>query len=349
MPGWSQRLQRAWTARGPLAAALLPLALVYGVLSAVRRISYRLGWLRVERLSVPVIVVGNLVAGGAGKTPTVLALVELLRRHRYTPGIVSRGYGGAVAGVLEVEPDTPATLCGDEPLLLRRRSAAPVHVGRDRVAAARALLHRHREVDIVVSDDGLQHFRLARDVEVLVFDERGAGNGWLLPAGALRAALPRVAPARSLVLYNAPQPTTPLPGHLARGRLSGAVALRDWWRGEPVRPDLLEGLRGRAVIAAAGMARPERFFAALRAIGVDVVPLALPDHFDYATLPWPESTTDVIVTEKDAVKLDPARIGAARVWVAALDFVPAPGFEAELLRLLAGLSATASAHGNSTA
>jgi tetraacyldisaccharide 4'-kinase len=213
---WTQGLQRAWLARAWPAWGWLPVAVVFGALVALRRLAFRTGLLRSIRLGVPVVVVGNLVAGGAGKTPTVLAIVAWLRARGHTPGIVSRGHGRLDGGVLDVQRTTPASACGDEPLLLRLRSGAPVCVGRDRVAAGQALRRLHPQVDVIVSDDGLQHLRLARDVQVIVFDERGAGNGWLLPAGPLREPLPVEVPPRSLVLYNAARPSTALPGWTAR-------------------------------------------------------------------------------------------------------------------------------------
>ena len=334
MPRGSARLQRLWLTRGLGAHLLRPLAGVHGAIAGLRRWLYRAGWLRIERLPVPVIVVGNLVVGGAGKTPAVLALVALLRDRGWRPAIVSRGYGGSAGGAQEVHPETPARLCGDEPLLLRRRSGVPVFVGRDRVAAARTLLQEHPDTSVLVSDDGLQHRRLGRDVQVLVFDERGVGNGFLLPAGPLREALPRAVPPHSVVLYNAARATTPLPGWLAERRLGGAVALAAWWHGEPAGPEALAALRGRTIVAAAGLARPDRFFSMLRDLGLQIDPLTLPDHYDYAVLPWPAGTADVVVTEKDAVKLDPARTSSTQVWVVALDFVPPPGFDAEVLRML---------------
>ena len=193
---FAQKLQEAWLWRGPLARALLPLSWLYGAVVALRRGLFRTGLLRATRLPVPVVVVGNLIAGGAGKTPTTLALVSLLREQGWTPGIVSRGHGREGAGLYEVTRDSSALHSGDEPLLLHLRSGAPMVVGADRVAAARTLLQRHPEVDLLLSDDGLQHLRLARDVEVIVFDERGAGNGWLLPAGPLREPVPAAAPPR---------------------------------------------------------------------------------------------------------------------------------------------------------
>lgn len=328
------RLQRAWLHRGALATALLPLSWLFAALTALRRTLYRLGLLRSEHLDVPVIVVGNLIAGGAGKTPTTLALIALLCHHGWRPGVVSRGHGRSSTGILQVQPDTPATDSGDEPLLLRLRGGVPVCVGEDRVAAARALRLLHPEIDIVVCDDGLQHLRLARDAQVLVFDERGAGNGWRLPAGPLRDPMPPDVPPRSIVLYNAAAPSTPLPGHLAQRSLAGAVSLQGWWRGEAAQPAVLEALRGRPVLAAAGLAQPARFFAMLGAQGLTIVEHPLPDHHPFAELAWPEGTTDVVITEKDAVKIRPERAGAVRIWVAALDFALPAAFEQQLLALL---------------
>jgi tetraacyldisaccharide 4'-kinase len=332
----ARRIEAAWGRRGALAWLLYPLSLVYRFVLALRQAAARVaGWPAVQHLPVPVIVVGNLVAGGAGKTPTVLAVVELLRRAGWTPGIVSRGYGRDGSAILEVQPDTPARSCGDEPLLLRLRARAPVVVGRDRPAAARALLAAHPQVDIVVSDDGLQHRRLARDAQLIVFDERGAGNGWLLPAGPLREPLARQVPARSVVLYNAARTTTAWPGEAAIRSLRGTALLAAWRAGEAATEANLAALRGQRVLAAAGIARPQRFFAMLREQGLAIDELALPDHFGFEPLPWPAQTADVIVTEKDAVKLarDTAP-GGTRVWVATLDFRLAPATEAALLALL---------------
>ncbi len=320
--------------RGPLAVALLPLSGLFIVLTAIRHALYRNGVLRAQRLDVAAVVVGNLIAGGAGKTPTTLALLALLRRHGWRPGVVSRGHGRSTTGIVRVEADTPATQCGDEPLLLRLRGGVPVFVGEDRVAAARALRQAHPETDIVVCDDGLQHLRLARDAQVLVFDERGVGNGWRLPAGPLRDPLPARVPPRSLVLYNAAAPSTPLPGHLARRSLAGAVSLDGWWRGEAPAAATLETLRGRPVLAAAGLAQPGRFFTMLREQGLSIVEHPLPDHHAYADLHWPDGTTDVVLTEKDAVKIRPERARPVRVWVAALDFALPAAFEQQLLALL---------------
>ena len=327
-------LMRAWEERGLASTALLPLAWAYGAVTAIRRGLYRHGGLASTRLPVPVVVVGNLVAGGAGKTPAVLAVVTLLERHGWHPGVVSRGYGRTGDAVLAVQPNSDAAEAGDEPLLLRRRAGVPVFVGRHRVAAAQALLLAHPEVDIVVADDGLQHLAMQRDVQIIVFDERGAGNGRLLPAGPLRERPGLPTDARTLVLYNAEAATTPLPGYTSTRRLAGIVSLAGWWRGEAATQAALQGLCGRPVAAASALARPGRFFAMLSAAGVRGPTYTLPDHDAYATLPWPSDCADVIVTEKDAVKLRPERPMSADVWVATLDFAPEPAFEAALLRAL---------------
>ena len=327
-------LEHSWEERGALSTALLPASWGFAVAAGLRRRLFASGVCERSRLPVPVVVVGNVLVGGAGKTPTVLAIVALLARSGRSPGVVSRGYGRSGGDVVLVDPDAGADRVGDEPLLLRRRAGVPVAVGTDRVAAARALLRAHPEVDIVVSDDGLQHLALERDVEVLVFDERGVGNGRLLPAGPLRERVPARLGPRQLVVYNADAATTPLPGHVARRQLAGVAPLAGWWRGEPAERAALAALRGRTIVAVAGIARPERFFAMLRASGLDIVELPLADHADFAVLPWPAGSGDVIVTEKDAVKLPPERALGAQVWVARLDFAPDAAFDAALLALL---------------
>lgn len=350
-------MHRTWSGRGPLSTLLLPIAWGFEAGTAVRRRLYGRGLRDIARLPVPVIVVGNLIVGGAGKTPTVIALVEMLRQRGYTPGIVSRGYGRFDDEIVAVNPDASADRVGDEPLLLRRRTGASVVVGADRVAAGHALLSLDPAVDVVVSDDGLQHLGLDRDVEVLVFDERGAGNGRLLPAGPMRERLPATTSARQIVLYNAPAPTTALPGFIARRSLAGVVPLADWWSGIEPAPDSLAGLRDQDVVAVAGLAQPERFFTMLRDRGLRLRELPLTDHADFATLPWPTNASDVIVTEKDAVKLPPSRRMGTRVWVARLDFSPEPAFDAAVAALLpppTSLSATeptlaAPSHGNTSA
>jgi tetraacyldisaccharide 4'-kinase len=345
------RLQRNWAGRGLRARMLLPLSWLYASIVRVRTLLYRTGMLAQHKLPVPVVIVGNLIAGGAGKTPAVRAVVDILRARGRRPGIVSRGYGGHADAIVEVRPDSDPRLVGDEPLLLRLRSDVPVLVGRHRAAAARELLRLHPQVDVIVSDDGLQHLALARDVSIVVFDERGTGNGWLLPAGPLREPMPSAFGPTTLVLYNAPRATTPLSGFMSTRSLHGAIELERWWQGEPAQPQTLSTLRGRRLVAAAGVAQPQRFFDMLRSLGLDIDVLPLPDHHDYDTLPWPAATRDVVVTEKDAVKLRPERVAPTRLWVVALDFRPEPGFAERLSTLLppALFTTPESAHGHSNA
>lgn len=329
-PTLADRLQGEWLTGGPLSAALLPLSGLYRSLLALRTLAYRLGWKRTETLPVPVIVVGNWIVGGAGKTPTTLALLELLRARGLKAGVISRGYGRDGDGVHLVTRASTAREAGDEPLLIHLRGRVPVAVGRDRVAAARALLLDHPDLDLLVSDDGLQHWRLPRAFSVLVFDERGLGNGRVLPAGPLRQP-PALLAADQLVVYNAPRPSTALPGFVAARGLKGAVSLAGWWAGDPATTDTLLTLRNRpGLLAAAGIARPQRFFDMLAAQGLHVDTLALPDHADFSALPWDADVAGVVLTEKDAVKLPPERVGKTPVWVVTLDFSLGAGFEAAL-------------------
>lgn len=338
---WRDWLNRQW-AHPTLAGSLLlrPLAWAYGALVAARQAFYDSGLRQASRLPVPVVVVGNLVVGGAGKTPTVIALVDWLHAAGWTPGVVSRGYGRQTGAVQVLTLRDLAESVGDEPLLILRRSAVPVAVGADRVAAAQALLSARPELNILVADDGLQHLRLSRDVAVVVVDARGVGNGRCLPAGPLRAPFPLAPPANGLVLYSHGESSLSWPGHIGTRRLAGVLRWADWLSGARPPLDSWAALRGRPVVAAAGLARPEAFFAMLRAQGLQIQPCPLPDHHDFATLPWPVDSADVVVTEKDAVKLKPERFGASRVWVAPLDFQLPESFCQALAERLPGLPPT---------
>ena len=274
-----------------------------------------------QPVPVPVVVVGNLVAGGAGKTPTVIALVHALQNAGWQPGIVSRGHGRVGALPMEVHSDSSPRDSGDEPLLLQRRTQVPVFVGVRRVDAARALCAAYPRVNVLVSDDGLQHHALPRVAELLVFDERGAGNGLLLPAGPLRQPMPTALRQGQWLLYNAPKPSTPLPGPLAMRGLSSAWPLTSWLNNVSTDAVPLTALRGQRRWAAAGIASPARFFDMLKGAGLNVECLPLPDHHDYnqGPLPWPAGA-EVLVTEKDAVKLASLPHTPSGVWVLPLDF-----------------------------
>jgi len=332
-------LQRAWLRRGPLAWALWPVACVMGAVVALRRLASARGWLHADKLPVPVLVVGNRIVGGAGKTPATIAILQHLQARGLRPGVLSRGYGVAIdpAHPRLLDRDSVIALSardtGDEPWLIFRRTGVPIMVGPKRAVGGRALLQAHPDIDILVCDDGLQHLALQRDIEVVVFDERGAGNGWLLPAGPLREPLDTAAgpgvSSSPLVLYNAARPSTPLPGHVGVRALGDLRALSDWWAGTQTTsapsPQATQG-----AWALAGIAHPDRFFEALCAQGWQLHTCPLPDHHGFATLPWPNEVRDLIVTEKDAVKLDPQRLALerphTRVWVSVLDFRPEPAF-----------------------
>jgi tetraacyldisaccharide 4'-kinase len=306
-------LTRAWSRRGPLACALWPLSIVFRALSGVRRLLYRRGWLHSTRLGVPVIVVGNIFIGGTGKTPLTIWLVAALQQAGFHPGVISRGHGSADTGHADhgprlVMPTSTAQQVGDEPLLIAQRSRCPVMVGRDRVAAGKALLEQHPEIDIVISDDGLQHYALQRDIEIVLFDARATGNGWLLPAGPLREAGNR---RRDFTVLNAPQLTPGLVARVAgpdpdsaviQMQLVGEFAERLSDRSELIGLPLLAQSSQR-IVAAAGIGNPGRFFALLKAQGLQFAELPLPDHHAFLDRPFAAIDADVIlITEKDAVK-----------------------------------------------
>ncbi len=296
---------RAWLRRGWLASLLWPLSLLFRLLVGVRRSLYRLGWLSSTKLAVPVIVVGNIFIGGTGKTPLTIWLVEALRSAGYSPGVLSRGYGGKDSGKAfsphQVAADSSPEIVGDEPLLIAQRAQCPVMVGRDRVAAGKALLAAHPDVNIIISDDGLQHYALHRQVELVLFDGRGVGNGWMLPAGPLREAVTRHCDFTLLNAVNpAPQLLRSLPGNVIEMQLIGDVAERLSNRDQRIALRELPGVR---MSAAAGIGNPERFFNMLRTAGLVFDAMPLPDHYDFSDNPFAGCDADIIlITEKDAVK-----------------------------------------------
>jgi tetraacyldisaccharide 4'-kinase len=315
-------LQRAWLHRGALAWSLLPFSFLYGLLAGLRQALFRRGILRAERLPVPVIVIGNVVAGGAGKTPLVIAVVEHLLGRGLRVGVVSRGYGREGADCAEVTAGSDPRLVGDEPLLVATRCAVPVVVAADRPLAARTLLAAHPAVQVLVSDDGLQHHALGRDIEIVVFDDRGVGNGWLLPAGPLREAWPRPA---DLVVRSAG--AAGIQGFRIDRRLGSEARSGDGTR----RP--LQSFAGMACTAVAGIARPDAFFDMLRAAGITLAQaIPLPDHHDFTTaMPPVGAGMPLLCTEKDAVKLWRSH---ARAWAVPLDVSLAPQFWSALDALL---------------
>lgn len=301
---------KAWAQRGWLAWLLLPFAMLFFCLLVVRRAGYRLGFFKTWQPPVPVIVVGNIFVGGTGKTPLVIWLISALRARGFAPGVISRGYGGKASTVMEVGAEMAASDCGDEPLLIAQKSSVPVFIGRDRVAAARALLAAHPGVDVIVSDDGLQHYALGRTIEIQLSDMRGHGNGWLLPAGPLREPASRKSDFH--VVHGAAPPV----GTVYGMQLSGSHAEQLLDRRQCVA---LSALSAKRVAAVAGIGHPERFFDMLRAQGVCLDSTrGLPDHFDFSSNPFTDLVADIIlITEKDAVKcVRTAGIAHdARLWI----------------------------------
>lgn len=287
-------LERLWYGRSWLTALLVPASWLFACALRLRRDAYRRGWLKIHRLPVPVVVVGNITVGGTGKTPVVEWLVKQLQACGCQPGIVSRGYGGrSHAQPLLVEPRSAVAEVGDEPLLLARRTGAPVAVCNDRARAAERLMAAG--VRMVVSDDGLQHYGLGRDLEIVVVDgERGFGNGRLLPAGPLREPLARLQEA-DFVLVNGRC------GHVSGVcfSLTGDAAVH-LSTGEA---RALSSFSGARVWAVAGIGNPQRFYAQLQAAGIDPVPVPVPDHgrTDLVALARKDDRP-VLMTEKDAVK-----------------------------------------------
>lgn len=288
-------LQRRWHEPGASVPWWTrPVAAFFGGVTSLRRDWYRRGWLRSTRLSVPVIVIGNLTVGGAGKTPLVIALVEALRARGLNPGVVSRGYGGAKRSpqLLGMNPDPTQT--GDEPALIHLRTGVPVAIGADRPAAARLLTEQG--VDVVVADDGLQHYALARDIEVCVVDgERRFGNERLLPAGPLREPLTRLRNV-DFIVCNGGEPRA---GEIAmRLQLNDVVSLQ-----QPTHHQSLIHFVGSRVHAVAGIGNPARFFDAVRAQGIEVIEHPFPDHHHFTQTDFIfDDGLPVLMTEKDAVK-----------------------------------------------
>jgi tetraacyldisaccharide 4'-kinase len=338
-------LVESWKRRGPLARVLLPLALLYGLLVRARRWLYQIGALTTHRVRVPVVVVGNVVAGGGGKTPMVLAIVRHLQAQGYRPGVVSRGYGRAGRDCREVLSDSAPDGVGDEPLLIHRATGAPVFVAPRRIDAARALLLRHPSVDVLVCDDGLQHHALQRDMDICVFDQGGIGNGLLLPAGPLREPWPRpvdLVVAQGMALGDAAWPVHRALALRARQADGTEAALRQL--------PALAHPAGAGLWAVAGIARPDLFFAMLREAGLELTrTIALPDHALFDGPEWPASAPQTLLcTEKDAVKLWRTRPDA---WAVPLELHLEGDFWAQFDKILQTRSEAklSSAHGHTTA
>ncbi len=341
MAAW---FEREWQRLGGGALVFLPLTLAFWLVAALRRAAWRT-LLKPWKAPVPVVVVGNITAGGTGKTPVVIAIVEMLRSRGYSPGVVSRGYGRVPSteqdpsGVVRVFPEraTPEHF-GDEPVMIARRCAVPVFISPDRSAAVRALLATSPEIDVVVSDDGLQHYALARDVEIAVVDgERRFGNGLLLPSGPLREPVSRLRSVDAVVVNGGYADTIPAPRQFAM-QLGEELFVRLADREARTPAEFALMARGRSVAAIAGIGHPERFFAHLEGLGVRARAQAFPDHHLYraADLKLPGAEL-VVKTEKDAVKC--AAFADERLWYLRVAATLPPDFEAFLLDHLRGFKA----------
>ncbi len=322
--GLAAWLQRRWYGTKP-PLGLVPLSALFGGAVALRRMAYRKGWKSAQRLPVPVVVVGNLTVGGTGKTPLTIWLAEFLTASGYKPGVVSRGYGGRKQErPLAVGADSDPAEAGDEPVLIARRTGCPVTVFPLRAEAGRALLAAH-DCDILIADDGLQHYALARDVEIAVVDgERRFGNGFCLPAGPLREPARRLAEV-DLVVCRGGVPTD---GEYPLSLLAGeAVNLADAGLRRPLAD--FAGLKLRAV---AGIGFPQRFFADLRAAGLSFEERAFPDHHRYRPEDLGTDDALVLMTEKDAVKCRGFADG--RLWAVPIKAQLPLAFGEKLLQLL---------------
>jgi tetraacyldisaccharide 4'-kinase len=291
----AERLLDVWYGKAPAPIGLRALIPLYRLLRALDRAPYTLGWRKPQRLPVPVIVVGNITVGGTGKTPLVIALVEALRERGWRPGVVSRGYGRNSDAPALIDDVVDAQKYGDEPQLIRLATSVPVAVGRDRAASGKLLLANH-DCNVLIADDGLQHFPLLRNVEICVIDgERRFGNELLLPAGPLREPLSRLQSCTFRVcnagIAQADEVSMALVGE-------AAVALVDATRQQP-----LSQFTGQCVHGVAGIGNPQRFFVKLQGAGIDVIPHAFPDHHAYrrADLDFGDALP-VLMTSKDAVK-----------------------------------------------
>ena len=338
-------LQKTWLSRGWLAWSLLPLAWVYGLAVQVRRQLYRFGVFKSERFPVAVVVVGNVVAGGAGKTPLVIALATHLLVQGHRVGVVSRGYGRLGNDTLEVGTKTPVEMSGDEPALTKRAQAAPVFVAKKRADAVRALLAAYPDTSVVVCDDGMQHYALQRDIEIAAFDDRGVGNGWLLPAGLLREAWPeRLHQGVDFVVHTGPVP--------AFSGFSSSRRLADYAVAANGNRVALASLQDAPVSAMAAIAQPEAFFGMLRQRGIALEKtLALPDHDDFSDFGFSSlAGQTVLCTEKDAVKLfSRPESSSINLLAVPLEFSLEPAFIAAFdARLAQVISQLPSRHGHQT-
>jgi len=302
---------------------LIPLSWLFSLIALLRRTAYKIGLLPSYQLDAPVIIVGNINMGGSGKTPVVIWLVEQLKQAGYQPGVISRGYGVKNSQPVRVEQDSLATTVGDEPLLIARRSCCPVWVGVNRVAAGQALLKAHPECNIIISDDGLQHYRLKRDVELVVADQQTAREQRLLPAGPLREPFSRLQTVDAIICNGTKTIANAFEMQLESQTLYNLADPTSM-----VKPDYF---KGKVVAALAGIGKPERFFAYLQHLGITVSGLGFADHHQFTAEDLARIECDVLImTEKDAMKCE--QFAQAHHWVLPIS----AKMESDLLPLIIG-------------
>jgi len=320
-------IQQQWTCLGIWHVLLIPLSWLFGTLSLLRRQAYRFGLLSSFRMPVPVMVVGNISVGGTGKTPLVIWLAQHLKAAGFHPLIISRGYAGNVsAAIKEVGPQSDPLMVGDEPLLMSRRTGVPVWVGRHRARVAQAGLAKYPDCNVIISDDGLQHYALQRDIEIAVVDAtQWFGNGQLLPAGPLREPVSRLAKVNALVINGGRADEDGFSMHLVSSDLYSLEM--------PSNTCPINAFANNAVHAVAGIGNPQRFFAQLKSKGLEVIEHPFPDHYDFqpADLAFGDNLP-VVMTEKDAVKC--AAFAQPGWWVLPVNAELAPGFLPHVLSKL---------------
>jgi tetraacyldisaccharide 4'-kinase len=304
-------LQHHWYRITPLHLILFPASLIFRALVALRRDMYLNGMLPSEQLLLPVVVVGNISAGGTGKTPLTLALAQQLIARGWHPLIVSRGFGGASQKPQSVSASSDAKQVGDEPLLMAQRDICPVWIGRDRVNTAHAALQAHPQCNVVLCDDGLQHYRLQRDFEIAVIDgTRRFGNGLMLPAGPLREPVSRLQSVDAVVVNGAGAVTGQYAMHLSGDMFHNLL--------DPDNKAVADHFHGKSIHAVAGIGNPQRYFQHLEKLGISFTPHEFPDHHPYSATDLVFAGCDaILLTEKDAVKC--AAFADERYWVLRVD------------------------------
>ncbi|MDA3869274.1 MAG: tetraacyldisaccharide 4'-kinase [Gammaproteobacteria bacterium] len=315
-----------WYSQNPVAWLLLPISVIYCLLVFLRRALYKTGLLKSYKLPVPVIIVGNITVGGTGKTPLLIALTTLLQQQGCRPGIVSRGYGGTVTGERLVKESDDAHMIGDEPCLILKRTGCPLVVGRDRVAAAQLLLAKS-DCNVILSDDGLQHYRMQRDVEIAIVDKnRQYGNGYCLPAGPLRETVSRLKQVDMVVSHCSDANSSVTPSHSPHFSLHFLDAIN--LKTDESRN--IESFSVQPVHAVAGIGHPERFFKQLRKNGLEVIAHTFADHHEFTAADFVfDDDCPVLMTEKDAVKCQ--GLPAENLWYVPVDAGLSKGLQQQFL------------------